>query len=190
MAISDSRKAIGRYLRDAIGGSPRVSKYHDAAEAKEIDILAIAGEPDAGSTAIATIGLSDHDLGLTAGGKPLRIELVMVHRTGQDRAANVLATSAFDIIDRAVAVRPDDVLEDEIAEYFPDSPLRHLLLADPFIWDLPTLDLPDRRVAFLHAVPIAPGELAVAERQGTPALLDLLEQGGADVADLERAPLA
>lgn len=190
MAVSESRKAIGRHLRDAIGGSPRVAKYHDDAEEKEVDILSIAGAPEDGAVTLATIGLSDHDLGLTAGGKPLRIELVMVQREGQDLAPNILATSAFDIIDNAEPVRPDDVLEDQIPEYYPQSPMKHLLLADPFIWDLPTLELPDRLVAFLHAVPIGPGELSVAERDGIDSLLSLLEEHDVDVSDLMRDPVA
>lgn len=59
----------------------------------------------------------------------------------------------------------------------------------PFLWPsdpFAVRHLHDRTVAWLQLVPISPAEQAYAEREGAPALDDLLEREQVDVFDLQR----
>ncbi|MGE0709270.1 MAG: suppressor of fused domain protein [Planctomycetota bacterium] len=71
------------------------------------------------------------------------------------------------------------------------SGLPHVLLWDPAPWQdrLPTLELTEKTVAWLWAVPISESELAYLDAHGPEALADALEEANADVADLERSPV-
>jgi hypothetical protein len=67
--------------------------------------------------------------------------------------------------------------------------MRHFFCMDLFL--LPSLqkslDLTDRKVAWLIAVPISDGEYGYAEEKGPGALEDLLtEESAIDMADLAR----
>ncbi len=68
------------------------------------------------------------------------------------------------------------------------STLNHVLLLPPFLWaSLKTLELDDKTVAWLMAVPISDAELDFAERMGVDALETAFEKAQIDVFDLNRA---
>lgn len=71
--------------------------------------------------------------------------------------------------------------------YFPDSQMKHVLFVTPFLWeDIKTLEFPDKKVAWLLAVPISENEYLFAQEKGTEMLEKLFEQKKIQVFDIER----
>jgi len=66
--------------------------------------------------------------------------------------------------------------------------MKHALFVPPFLWEeaLETLELPERTVAWLLAVPISEAEYQFAEREGSEKLEDLFVKHQIDIFNLER----
>ena len=71
--------------------------------------------------------------------------------------------------------------------YYPNSEMKHMLFVSPFLWeDLKTIDFPNKKVAWLLAVPISGNEYLFAQDKGTDSLEELFGKGKIDIFDLER----
>jgi antitoxin YqcF len=187
MSISSENKIIAKSALQAFGGKPQVSKYWDESNVSNIDILSTADRPYEGITSYSTIGLSDHSIEYTVDGTPLRIEIVGASASEYKQFPNVLATCAFYIINSNFLVSHGKVFRDMIKMYYPNSEMKHVLFASPFLWeDLKTLDFPNKKVAWLLAVPISENEYIFAQEKGTDSLEELFEEKEIDIFDLER----
>lgn len=190
MAVSEDAKRIARAARSAFGGGkPKVYAYWDDAHKHSVDILSVADQPDQGVTSYATLGLSQHSIGLSVGDRPLRVELLGACWTESEVFANILSTCAFNVINSGHRCAPGIIFPDVVSIYLPDSSMAHILFVSPFLWGdgIPeTLDFSDRKVTWLQAVPISEAERAYAEENGADALESLFEQHQIDVYDLNR----
>jgi len=187
LSISNENKIIAKTALHAFGGKPSVSKYWDENNVSNIDMLSTVNRPYDGITSYSTIGLSDHSIGYTIDGIPLRLEIVGASATEYEQFSNVLATCAFFIINSNVSVSHGKVLQDIIKIYYPNNEMKHVLLVSPFLWeDLKTLDFQNKKVTWLLAVPISENEYLFAEDKGTDALEELFEREEIDIFDLER----
>ncbi|GDY33845.1 suppressor of fused domain protein [Gandjariella thermophila] len=131
--------------------------------------------------------------GLTRDGAqfPVRVELVGACANNVDFFPNALSTAAFYVINDHLFCQPGTIFPRVIEMYDPDITMKHLMFVSPFIWgDAPhTLELPDKTVAWLLAVPIAEQERRYAETHGAEALEDLFEQAQIDIFDIDRDPV-
>ncbi len=179
-------KRIAREESRVIGGKPYVYRYWDSGNVKHIDILSVEDRPDDGVKSYATIGLSKHDINLESDGKDLRIELVGACDSAVDFYANIVATTAFEIMDKGDSCY-GDIIDDVVAEYIQDSDMKHVYLMSPFLWDdLDLIEFPDKWVTWLMLVPISDKEKKYAIKHGYDALEDLFEENQIDVYDLYR----
>lgn len=162
----------------------------------EVVIALADGVPAPGFTSYATVDMGRFPTNVTdAEGREVSTELVTVGRTAHRATADVLARAAFAIAAGSIHVVPLAVIPSAVAEADPDRTMRHLLLVLPFLWPaleiLAEPDAADGTVRTrLQAVPISDSELAYADTHGREALFDLLESAGADVSDIDRAPVA
>jgi antitoxin YqcF len=188
MSISSENKIIAKSASLAFGGKPSVSKYWDDNNASNIDILSTVNRPFDGVTSFSTIGLSDHSIELTVElMKPLHVEIVGASATEYEPFPNVLATCAFCIINSKLSVSHGKVFRDIIKMYYPNSEMKHVLFVSPFLWeDLKTLEFPNKKVAWLLALPISENEYLFAQENGTDSLEELFEQREINIFDLER----
>ena len=186
MSVSDDNKAITRYVRSVIGGSSVVAEYWDDAHASSVDIFSVADVPVTGVTAYATIGPSDHSIGLRVDDVPLGVEFVGAAATRYDVFPNILATCAFNIINTKMACQPGTVFPRVVEMYKADSDMKDVLFVPPFLWELKTLDFDSKKVAWLLAVPISEGENAYARDNGSDVLEALFEDRQIDIFDLDR----
>lgn len=187
MSISNENKIIAKTALHVFGGKPSVSKYWDENNVSNIDMLSTVNRPYDGITSYSTIGLSDHSIEYTIDEIPLRIEIVGASTTEYEQYPNVLATCAFCIINSNFSVSHGKVFRDILKMYYPNNEMKHVLLVSPFLWeDLKTLDFPNKKVAWLLAVPISENEYLFAQEKGTDALEELFEQEEIDIFDLER----
>lgn len=72
--------------------------------------------------------------------------------------------------------------------YYPKLNMKHVMFVSPFLWDenLASFDFEDKYVSWLQAIPISEDEYVYAEKNGSEALEDLLEEAGVDTMDLNR----
>src|SRR5699024_8964574 len=136
MTVSEENKTIARYILQALGGQPSISKYWDDNKENNVDLLSTINRPFVGITSYSTIGLSNHPSGGDiVGEKSLRVEIIGAHATENRYFPNILATCAFNIINSKKSVSPGEVFQDIVALYYPDSEMRHILFTDPFLWE-------------------------------------------------------
>lgn len=166
------------------GAQPTVFRYGDDAEQHYIDIASCLDQSIHGCTAVGTVGLSDHDLGLG----PVRVELIGAFPTAFEAAPNIAATCAFNAFKDGVPTRPDAIHPNVLRLYAASTVLPHILLTDPFLWeDGPrTLGEASFQIAWLMMIPISDNERLLADREGVDKLTALLEQKQIDILDLNR----
>jgi hypothetical protein len=186
MTPSPNAKQVFEELSRTWKSRPRVFQHWDPSEENSIHIASLddpAGLFDV--TGVGTVGLSDHDLGMG----PLRVELIGAFPRSFKDAANVAATCAFNAFKDRMPTRPDTIHPRAVELYRSNTPLPHIMLGDPFLWepDGPvTLQAAGFRIAWLMMVPIAESERLFALQNGPRALADRLEKANADVLDLTR----
>lgn len=187
MSVTPNMKLAANYMRGILGGSPKVIQYCDDARENSVHILSADGTPDTNSTTYVTLGLAEQDVATLSDGDRLGVEIILLaHGILRDFAANVLATCAFNALKDGFLIAPEAVHRNVITMYH-NGQMKHVMFVDPFLWNLETLKAPGRAIAWLFAVPISDGELALVESGGATALQDLLEKHDVDVGDILRA---
>ena len=188
MTVTKENKIIAKTALNAFGGTPRVNKYWDDKNISNIDILVATDRPGDGITSYSTIGLSDYSIGYSVDEKPLRVEIVGSSATIFEYFPNILSTCAFNIINTNLSIFHGEIFKGIIKMYYPDNEMEHVLFTSPFLWEeqLKTLDINEKKVAWLLAVPISSKELLFAEKEGTEALEDLFEKNEIDIFDIKR----
>jgi hypothetical protein len=186
MAVSKENKALAVYLRSKFGGTPSVSKFWDDAKRSDVDIMTVPDSPQPGVSSYATLGLSDSSIGLSSNDVRLGVELILALTNKYEDAANILASSAFAIINSKLKARPGSIFPRVIELYRPDLDMKHILLVPPFLWELETQEFAAKKVAWLLAVPISDEERNFALEKGSDALENVFEQKQIDIFDLDR----
>ncbi|HBF37741.1 MAG TPA: hypothetical protein DDW50_10505 [Firmicutes bacterium] len=188
MSVSNGNKVIAKATLDAFGGKPIVTKYWDDKKESSIDMLSCVDRPYQGITAYSTIGLSEYSIGFISEEIPLRIEIVGACASRFDYFANVLSSCAFNVINTKFTCNPGTIFPKVIGLYKPSSLMQHIFFMSPFLWDdkLKTLQLTERKVAWLLAVPISDKEFTYAKENETDALQNLFEEHQIDIFDLDR----
>jgi antitoxin YqcF len=181
-------KAIAGELQKTFGGKTDVKRFSDDNHDSFVDIMSCADSPQTGVTSYATIGLSEHPLMDNGEEFPARLELIGACGSDFKYFANALATAAFCIINSKWFCHPDAIFPDIFSMYNKSSTMKHMMFIPPFLWDDSpnTLELPERTIAWLQAIPISEGEYRLAEKEGPERLGDLFEKYQIDVYDLER----
>jgi Suppressor of fused protein (SUFU). len=182
----DKNKILANELLKAVAGNPAVTRYWDESEKKHIDIFCSDNRPFLGINTIATIGLSDYNVGLSSGNKKLRVEIIGACNNDQTEFPNILSTAAFEIIDKAKC-NYGDIIPRIIELYYPSANMKHVCLMAPFLWEgLVSLELPDEKVAWLLMVPISDNEMKYALKNGINELESLFERASINIFDLNR----
>jgi len=180
------KKIIAKKELEVIGGKPQVFRYWDDNKIKNIDILSSTDRPYCGIVSYATIGLSEHDIGLFNNNKSLRVELLGACNEKEAFFANILASVAFEVMKQGKCLY-GDIVQNVISEYSKNTEMKHVYLMDPFLWEeFKTLEFEDVSVAWLLLIPISEQEKEYAIVNGGEALEDKLEDAHIDIFDLNR----
>jgi antitoxin YqcF len=186
MAIKSDNKALAIYLKDLFEGNATVIRYWDDAHHSSVDILSCEDTPEKGITSIGTIGLSETSISLESGGKSLRVELIMTFMADQLDGPNILSTCAFNVINSGMEIMPGSIFPRVLELYRPTSSMKHVLFSSPFIWEMETQEFTDKKVAWLHAIPISDAEYQYALANSSDDLETVLEENEVDMYDLDR----
>jgi hypothetical protein len=187
MSPSETAKLAFNELVRVWGARPKVFRHGDEAERHFVNVAHLQDCPVAGVTAVATVGLSDHDLGLGS----VRTELIGAFPSSFEQGVNIAATCAFNAFKDGVRTMPDAIHPNVVSVYRTNSALPHIVLVDPFLWDNgpATLDAGGFKIAWLMMVPISETERAFAIDKGAAALTARFEQEQIDIFDLDRSPV-
>lgn len=179
-------KLVAKTELNFIGGQPRVREYWDSQNKKKIDILTSMDKPQRGVHTCATIGLNDTDIGLVSDGASLRVEIVGASDILIENFANIVATTAFDIMESKKCF-PGYIVKNVIEQYIPDCEMKHIMLTDPFLWeDANCIAVGKVTIAWLMMIPISEKEYEYACENGIDALETLFENENIDIYNMYR----
>lgn len=184
--ISEDNKKMLAYAEEVFGEASSIDEFWDEQEENSIDVMSVEDAPDEGIGTYITLGLSDVPTGLVVDDLPVGVELVMAGDAGRAEIPNILVTCALNVLKDNFEIMPGVIFADVCGMYLGDSPMKHILFVQPFLWDIETQDLDEKKVAWLQAVPISDAEMKFADEKGTEALEDLFEEKQIDVYDLDR----
>lgn len=192
MSVSADNKAIARHIRKAFGGDPRVHAYHHDTEPFSVDLLRCDNNPCEGVTSYSTIGLSDHQMLKDGNEFPTRLEIAGACASAATMFANILVSAAFCMMRTNELYHPGKVLDNYVHHYYPSTPVPHLYVTAPFLWDdsLCTLECDTKTVSWLLAIPISERERDFLNQHGEDDLEELFEKHQIDVFDLARPSVA
>ena len=179
-----SHKEWVRYFADVVPGELRVTKYYDEDESH---LIPIATSSQHDGLVAATVGLMDVDQSQNPD-VTIPAEVVMDARGDAEELENVLSTIAFYIIKDGWRIRPGAVFEQLVEMYCPDLAVPHIYFTAPFQWGerMTRVELSDRVVYPLLAVPISEPELKLLKQEGDEALEAVWESAGTDVLSWTR----
>lgn len=188
MKIIEQRKRIVKYIVDILGGQPKFSRNWDDDRKSSIDMLCLEDVPEDGVNFYSTIGTAEYSSGYRTEGVPLNVELLGVCDAREVVFINILATCSFCIINSNYKCHPGAIFHHVVDMYLPNIDMKHIMFVPPFIWEgqLETINLDDRKVAWLLGVPISEQECIYAEKNGTDALEDLFEKEQIDIFNIYR----
>jgi len=187
--VTQEQLAIARHVADAFGRPIHVREYLHDSEALAVDILRSDDHPVAGVTSYSTIGLSDVPVPSAVGDGSMRIELVGAARREYELFPNILASTAFLVMQGEDVGDGEAVIHNYVGQYVRDSPVPHVFLTSPFLWPLRPFTSATQTILWLQLVPVSESESAYARARGGAALARLLTGPGVDVYDLHRAPV-
>lgn len=179
-------KKVAKHALGFIGGKPNVSRYYNDDETKKIDVMTSDSGVIKGIPTCATIGLNQTDIGLSAKGKELRVELVASCDLNPETLGNILATISFETMDtRSCAY--GTLIPNAVSSYVKGTNLKHAVLMSPVFWPkYQVLEDDECTVAWLMVVPITDSEKKYIEQNGVAAFDNILEREDIDVTNMQR----
>jgi hypothetical protein len=165
-----------------------ISAYqHDLVEELMIDIFEKSDTPSEGVSVFSTVGLYNYYGGTLSGNnKELNPEIMFVSSSELNYSPGILSTLAFMIIRGELDVEPGMIYENLTSEDYPDSDMKHALLAYPYSWEMGYVELPKTVVPWLQVVPISDAELKCLQKSGYDKLRQLFEDNDIEEFNLYR----
>lgn len=172
------------YLGKLIPGSLQVTRYFDEDNAIFVDIFTSRSEK---GVVASTIGVMDFDLSRNPKFS-LFTEILMDARGTISIVENVLSTIAFYIMKNSWQPAPGVIFESMVSMYDADSRVPHVIFLPPFQWasGMTKVELNDKTVYPLLAVPITESEKEYVRQNGADALFNHWDSLKLDIFDWNR----
>ncbi|MEO1333709.1 MAG: suppressor of fused domain protein [Myxococcota bacterium] len=185
-------RELAKVIANGFGGEPRVDRFWDADDKTSVDVLQCSPSPINGVTSYATLGVSFTPVVKDGRQLPIYTELIGACGTTFTDFPNCLATAAFNVLNTGWSIAPGIVFRDVVRMYRSTGDMNDLLFVPPFLWSgLPTsVEMDDRKVSLLLAVPISTSERRYAVDCGVAALEKVFEQAQIDIFNLDRSSVA
>jgi hypothetical protein len=186
---SRENRELAKYAASAFSADrPPIFQYWDNDHSSQIHVMEAADRPEPGITSYSTIGLSEYPIFKNGEVLNLRTEFVGACDSRFEGFGNIIATSAFCIVNSKWFCAPGTIFPDVVRMHDLSSTLSDVYFTVPFLWaeQFKALDLGQRKVAWLLMVPISRAETEFARKNGPVQLEKLLEERQVDVCDLNR----
>ncbi len=185
-AVPNTHKVIAKYLRDSLGGEPKVKTRWDENESTKIALFEGDHRSEPPLWSFGTIGVSDHQNFNARRSQDVPVELVT---TSSDyRMANVMATLAFRKLNDGHDFWPDKIEENVIDIYGWAVACKHILFVDVFSSDIKPLQLREtgRGVHWLEVLPITEKERRFIKDRGARTFTQAIPVGSDAYLRLDR----
>lgn len=184
-----NNKQIAKHALSFIGGIPTVNRYYSNDQDKQIDVMCCKETKYAETNIYATIGLNEFDGGVTSGNVAVRIELIAVAPANSEYMGNIIASTAFEVIDNG-SFRYGDIIQNVVETYVTETNLKHAVLVSPVYWDNYTPYTADGvSVSWLMIIPITDEEMKYINANGIDAFERKLAECSVDILDMKRDSL-
>lgn len=185
------RKAVVKHELSIFGKNFDVNNYYNDNKTLSLELLTVADDLDDGLIAMGTVGLSETPLFNKDGTEFLtRVELCAGAPEDEEHWRNIVVSTAFYIQRIGKGVKPGDVIENIIGEYFPDANLPHVYLTAPFLWgegSFPELIFSGLRINWLQCLAISESEKSFIYENGDEAFEELLSAQEVNIFDRGRS---
>lgn len=174
-------------MRSALGAYSARAYRHASDPAVVLEVLRIGDCPEKSTVTYASLGLCD--LAWPEAGRP-RVELVLAAITDSEVCGQIVANTAFHLIDKRFFPEPGSMVREvvavlgagDVSQRFP-----HLYFARPRPWGVTLpLDEGPPAITLVMAVPVTEAEYQYWKAHGVAAFELALQASGVDVADLRR----
>ena len=182
-----TRPIVSRFLTTRLGGDCSTRAYYDDREEHAVAVVEALGSPHASLSTFSTASL--HAVENRLDGEDIRVELMMTVLREHEVAANMVATSAFNVLKSRWLAAPGVVFPDVVGEYLPGTTTPHLMWVEPFAFDgLGTVGLDGiaAEIHWLQGVPLSDREAHFLRDEGYDGLSARLESEDAQYFDLMR----
>jgi len=190
-SLSDENLSIYKYITSVFGGKASSKASNEAESGANLygfDIITCRDTPIEKVNSYSTLALSDFFIGKDKNNISLGVELLGACGSQYDRFDAIIDTCAFTILTNHLFCPPGTILENMIQKHYPESPMKHTLLNNPFGWEheFESLHYPTKTVAWLLCIPVSDTENAYAKQMGANALTALFEKEQIDIYNLYR----
>jgi len=168
-------KQIAKHIIPIVGIDPTMKKYWDNTRENHINIFKVDDPINSDINFYGTIGLSANNVIIRGVEQKFGLELLIGGNKKHTEIPNILATCSFYILKDKWECKPDTVFERMVEMYYEDKAMQHIYFTDPFVWQdkLKPLQLEDKKVVWLLAVPISDNELNFKVKNGNEAFEQL-----------------
>jgi hypothetical protein len=187
-ALPETRPVVSRFLKSRLGGDCSTRAYYDEPEEHAVAVVEAVGSPGPLLSTFSTASL--HAVVNRLDGADLRVELMVTVRREHAVAANMVATSAFNVLKSGWLAAPGVVFPDVVREYVPSTTTPHLMWAEPFAFSglgTVTLEGIAQDIHWLQGVPLSDREVDFLRVEGYDRLSARLEAEDAQYFDLTRS---
>lgn len=186
--FSEDDNAIYQTVETNFGRKAAISHHRDEHQKNVIVLAAAKNCPRQAIHSYATIGLSNHSIGVVFGSIPLGVEMLGACRQEFEKFPDMLAAVSFDILGTKTRFHPGAVVKDVISRYYPQLEMKHILFVPPYGWnqEFLTLELKTKRVGWLMALPISEAEWKFYKESESGELEELFAENQVDMYDLGR----
>lgn len=172
------RSQVGQYSARA---------YRHASDARTVEVGRIGGTPMSGQSTYVSLGLCNH--AWSPAERP-RMELVLCSSIDDERCAQIVANTAFHLMDSGFFPEPGAMLRDVIGVLGLGDwslALPHGFIAVPRAWKLSLpLDLGPPPISVAQLIPVSEAEYQIWRERGPRELERALADLGTNIADLTR----
>ena len=155
-------------------------RYEHGNDMPDIIVCDFTNSPSNDVCSYTTIGLHNVDIGLTSGGKKLRVELIGATYSEFTDFADIMSMAAHGRMESKRCC-PGFILLNSISYYLQGSDMKHILMTIPTFWDDEIMVIDDTIISWLMILPISDNEYKYAQENGTEALEKLLEKNKVNV---------
>ena len=180
-------KQISKHALGFIGGKPTVNCYTNNSKEKHIDVMCCKDSQYSDTNVYASIGLNEMDGNIISDNVSVRIELIGIALDNSDYMGNIIASTAFEIMDNGT-FGYGEVIQNVVGEYVQDTNLKHVVLVSPVYWEeyAPLVDK-GISVSWLMIVPITDEEKNFINLYGIDAFESRLANSSFDILDMYRS---
>lgn len=183
-----NNKQIAKYIAPILGVSPGATRFWDDDKEYHLDIFHVTDPLNEDIKFYGTLGVSQENVSINGVAQNFALELLIGGDKSLPNIPNILSTCGFYITKNKWECKPGVVFKRMVEMYYPVSNMRHIYFTNPFVWQdkLKPLQLENKKIVWLLAIPISENELQYKIENGDKAFEALLAQHDVDVFDLNR----